>query len=94
MPIKRRTEPREPIADEDMLVSSRDYFVTETKLNPQATVLEVAEFMSRSKTTGQVILTMSEGRTMVAMVSERTKIEEGDANEVRRVLGMDYEVEE
>lgn len=80
-----------PIDEDDMILSTTDYFVTENRLNPKATMPEIAAFLRQHKTTGQV--TLNEGGVRGVVVIERTKANQAEANEIRRVLGMDYEVE-
>lgn len=82
-----------PVSEDEMIVSTTDYFLTENVLNPQATAAEVAAFVRKCKTTGQINYTTNQGGTRSVVVVERQKLSENDANDVRRVLGMDYEVE-
>lgn len=83
-----------PISDEDMIVATHDYFVTENVLNPKATPAEIDAFVKECKTTGVVTYGINQGGVRSVVVIERTAMDEDDANEVRRILGMDYEIEE
>lgn len=82
-----------PIPEEDMILSTTDYFVTENRLNPKATADEIAAFVRHFRTTGQVTYTTNEGGVRGVIVVERRKATETEANEIRRILGMDYEIE-
>jgi hypothetical protein len=82
-----------PIEDEDMIVSTVDFFVTENTLNPKATAAEIAAFVRKLKTTGQITYTTNEGGVRSVKVVERTRPTDAEANEIRRIMGMDYEVE-
>lgn len=82
-----------PIDDEDMILNTRDYFVSENQLNPHATSEEIAAFLRRARTTGKVEFTwlMNQGGIQRVLVVERTACSDDEANEIRRILGMDYE---
>lgn len=82
-----------PITEDEMILSTTEYFVTENKLNPKATPSEVAAFVKEYKTTGQVMYTTNEGGVQGVIVTERKKLDDEEANEVRKVLGMSHEIE-
>jgi hypothetical protein len=83
------------ITDDDMILNTKDYFVSENTINPRATPDEVAAFLRKNKTTGRVTFEMipNDGGIRGIQVIERTKCTDTEANEIRRVLGMDYEME-
>lgn len=83
-----------PVHESEMIVRTVDYFVTENILNPKASAAEVAAFVQKCKTTGQVNYTTNQGGTQGIAVIERTRLGDRDGNEVRRVLGMDHEIQE
>jgi hypothetical protein len=82
-----------PIPEEDMILSTTDYFVTENRLNPKATLVEIEAFVRQFKTKGHITYTLNGGGLRGAIVVERRKATDAEANEIRRILGMDYEVE-
>lgn len=82
-----------PVSEEDMIVGTTDYFVTENKLNPSASFAEIQAFVKGYKTSGNIIITASEGGLRSVIVVEKTVMTDDQSNDVRRVMGMDYEVE-
>lgn len=82
-----------PITEDEMILSTTEYFVTENKLNPKATAAEVAAFVKEYSTTGLVTYTTNEGGIQGIIVVERKRLNDEESNEVRKVLGMSYEVE-
>jgi hypothetical protein len=82
-----------PIEEEDMIVSTVDYFVTENTLNPLATPTEVASFVRDGKHTGDLRYVTNQGGVRSILFVERMKLTDDEGNEVRKALGMDYEVE-
>ncbi len=81
-----------PVTEDEMIVATKDYLMTENTLNPKATPAEVDAFLRSCKTTGRVTFTKNNGGTRNIVVVEQTAISDEESNEVRRVLGMDYEV--
>lgn len=82
-----------PVHEDDMIVSTKDYFVTENTLNPKATFAEVQEFIRKCKTSGNVTVTANGGGLRSVVVVEKSLMDDEQSNEVRRLMGMDYEVE-
>lgn len=82
-----------PVHEDDMIVSTKDYFVTENTLNPKATFAEVQEFIRKCKTSGSVTVTANGGGLRSVVVVEKSLMDDDQSNEVRRVMGMEYEVE-
>ncbi len=83
-----------PVSDDDMILKTADFFVSENTLNPKASSEEVAAFIRKYKVTGQVVTTTTNsGGVQGIVVIERKKLDDHESNDVRRALGMDYEIE-
>ncbi|HTF69167.1 MAG TPA: hypothetical protein VK638_41455 [Edaphobacter sp.] len=82
-----------PIPEDEMIVSTTDYFVTEANLNPKATLDEVQAFVKRSGTSGTITVTANGGGQRRVFVVEKTECDDLQSNSIRQILGMDYEVE-
>jgi hypothetical protein len=84
-----------PIDDDDMILKTADYLVTENTLNEEASADEMVDWIKRMKVTGDLVLTFTttQGGLRKVVLVERTKVAAAESNEVRRVMGMDYEVE-
>ena len=80
--------PIQQISDDEMIVSATDYFVTESVLNARASADEVAQFLKRMRTTGQITLTTHSGGVRKVVVVERTELTDKSAEVMRRSLGM------
>lgn len=81
------------IPEEEMIVETRDYLVSEHIFNPRATVEQIADFIKSEKSTANLRVTYNQGGKRRAVAEERTELSDKESNEVRRVVGMDYEVE-
>ncbi|HTF62321.1 MAG TPA: hypothetical protein VK638_06365 [Edaphobacter sp.] len=79
------------INDEEMIVSTTDYFVTESVLNTRATAADIAGFIRRMKTTGKLSYEMQRGGVRAIVVVERTRLAESAAKDVRQAIGMNGE---
>lgn len=82
------------VSEDEMIVETTDYFVSENILNPKATAAEVAAFVRGLQTTGVITTTVNAGGVQGVVVVERQKLDEAESNACRRELGMDYEVED
>lgn len=60
--------------DEEALGVSRDYVVTETTVKPEVTVPELLGVLRKQKTTGQVVVHLSQGAIQKVGVVEKTKV--------------------
>jgi hypothetical protein len=83
-----------PVSEDDMIVKTEDFFVTKNTLNPLATPTEVAAFLRRNKTGGQLTTTTHMGGVRSYLVAENKLLNDEESNDCRRVLGMDYEIED
>jgi hypothetical protein len=83
-----------PIPEDEMIVETVDYFVSEHVLNPKASSQEIASFMKKRKLTGIITTNTNQGGVMKVAVVERSKLNDDEGNNVRRVLEMDYLVED
>lgn len=84
---------RTPPPPEVVVMDNRDYFFTESTFPPKADPREIWELFKDSKTTGQLLVDFSQGAVNNVRLKEQTKLDDAQANEVRRVCGFDYEVE-
>jgi hypothetical protein len=80
--------PATHISDEEMIVSTTDYFVTESVLNARATAADIATFIRRMKTTGKLTYETQQGGVRTVVVIERTRLAEPAAKSVRKMIGM------
>lgn len=76
------------IAEKEIIIQTRDFFVTENILDPTASAADIAAFVHKSKTTGEVTYTTNKGGVRSVLVVERTKATEEEANAIRRIMGM------
>jgi hypothetical protein len=77
--------------DQDKIVSVKDYIVTETVIEPKTPVADVAEFLKSRKTTGKVQFDLSQGGNQRFLLTERTKLTEPQAAQLRAILGWTKE---
>lgn len=82
-----------PVDDDDMIVSTTDYLLSENVLNPEATAAEIEAFVALHKATSIVTLTTNQGGIRRIVLTEKTKATDGEANLLRKAMGMDYEEE-
>lgn len=83
-----------PVPDDEMIVETREFFVSEHIFNRRATAAEVEAFLKSDKRTVNLSMTYNQGGKRATVAVEKTRLSEEEANDVRRVIGMDYEVEE
>jgi hypothetical protein len=77
--------------DEDKIISIKDYVVTETVIEPKTPLADVAAFLKGRKTTGKVQLDLSQGGNQRFLVTERTKLTDAQAAQLRAILGWTSE---
>ena len=77
-----------PISDDDMIVSSKDFFVTESTLNPKATPVEIQDFLRRTRTTGKVVTDLRMGGVQQILLTEKTLARGKQEAAIRSVMGM------
>ncbi len=75
-----------PIREEEMLIKTDDYFVSESHLNPRATFQEITAFLKKRKAKGVMTCTVNEGGTQGVLIVERTKLNDRRSESVREVL--------
>jgi len=75
--------------NEQKIVSVKDYIVTETVIEPKTPVADVAAFLKERKTTGKVQFDISQGGNQRFLLTERTKLTEPQAAQLRAILGWD-----
>ncbi len=80
------------IPEEEIITKTVDFFVTENTLNPQATAEQIAAFLKKCKTTGKSTTVINQGGVRSIVVEERRRMTDAEGNDVRKRLGMDYEV--
>jgi hypothetical protein len=76
------------VSDEEMIVSTTDFIVTESVLNAKASAADIASFMRRMKTTGKLTYETQQGGVRTIVVIERTKLAGNVSKSVRRMIGM------
>lgn len=84
---------RTPAPPEVVVIDNRDYFYTESTFPPRCDPKELWDLLKESTTTGELIIDFAQGGVNNIRLRERTKLDETQANEVRKVCGFDYEVE-
>ena len=77
-----------PIRDEDMIVDSKDFLVTESLMNPKATPDEIKAFLRRTRTTGKVVTDYRMGGVQTVLLTEKTPASERQEAEIRAAMGM------
>jgi len=82
-----------PISDDDMIVCSKDYFVTESTLNPKASPDEVQAFLRRTRTTGKVVTDFRMGGVQQVLLTEKTLARGKREADIRSAMGMPLEEE-
>lgn len=80
------------LPEEEIILKKIDYLVTETVFNPQATFHEIQEFMQKSATSGNAELNMGAGGVRRVLLVEKTKLNDKQSQDVRRVIGARCEV--
>lgn len=85
---------RTPAPPEVVVIDNRDYFFTESTLPPKSDPREIWEFLKENTTTGQLLVDFSQGSVNSIRLKEQTKLDDAQANEIRKTLGFDYEVED
>lgn len=78
-----------PISDEDMIVNSGDYFVTESTLNLESSPNEAVAFLRRTKTTGQLTFHMTQGALQKIALTEKTKAKGKQSTGIRQAMSME-----
>lgn len=82
-----------PVKEEEMILKSEDYFVSENVLNPKATPTEISAFLKKLKTTGLMTINTNQGGIMKVLIVERLRLSDEESVEVRRLLGMEDDEE-
>ena len=78
--------------NDDLIVKSRDFLVTETEIRTNAPLAEVEHYLKTEKTFGEVKIPMSQGGKLRVLVTEKTKaLTEEESKDVRERLGMNTE---
>lgn len=70
--------------------SLHEYFVTETVFSSSIPLVKIEEFLKARKTTGKIVTeqNMSQGGSQTVKVTERTKLTDVQAEQIREILGM------
>jgi len=75
--------------DEDqMMITNHDFFITETTIDPKLPPETVVAYMKKRRTTGPVVVNLSQGGTQSIVVTERKKLSEAQSKQIREILGM------
>lgn len=77
------------VRDEDMVVKSRDYLLTEAEINREATAQEIADFLHRRRVTGEVKTHHREGGIRQVIVTQKTPLNADEGKAVREILDME-----
>lgn len=81
-----------PVRDEEMIVKTVDYLVTETVFNSQASMREIQEFMQKMATSGNASINMGDGGIRRVQLTEKTKLNDKQSREARSAIGMTCEI--
>lgn len=79
--------PRVVIAD------NSDYFYTESIFPARCTASELWDFLKENTTTGELYVQWSQGGINEIRLREKTRLPSDKANEIRKIMEFDYEVE-
>lgn len=82
-----------PVGEEEMIIRSIDYFVTESTFNPKATSSEIQEFLQKCATTGVTIFSTNNGGSRCIQLTEKLRLNDKQAKDARRAIGMRCETE-
>ena len=84
---------RTPAPPEVVVIDNHDYFSTESTFPAKSDPQELWDFLKECSTTGPLTVHFSQGTPNEIRLSEKTKLTDDQANEIRKLLGFDYEVE-
>ena len=74
--------------DEELVKVNRDFLLTETTVDPTIPVGTVLEWLRARKTTGQLVVDLSQGGTQRVALLEKTKAPEGVREKIRKLIGV------
>lgn len=78
-----------PINDEEMVMSEKDYVITETVLNPKASPEEIHSFLKRHRLTGHTTTThMRQGGVQNIVVTQRTLASPSKREKIKELLDI------
>jgi hypothetical protein len=77
-----------PVSEEEMIVRTEGYYISENVLNPRATPAEMAEFLRSGKHTGQLNTQTNQGGVLGAVFVQKRKLTMHEDDKVRKALGM------
>lgn len=70
-----------------LIISVTDYLITETVISSEASAAQLDSFLRKCQTTGKVTYDMSRGGHQRFLLVEKSKLNDGDSDKVRRLLG-------
>jgi hypothetical protein len=83
-----------PVADDDMIIATKGFYVSENRLNPKATPDEIAAFVRKGGHTGQLQYQTNDGGVLGVLFIEKKNLTDEEDDDIRTVLGMETGEEE
>jgi isochorismate synthase EntC len=80
--------PTATLTDEEMIVSSADYYVTESVLNPRASAGDIIRFARMNNLTAAITFQINQGGVQKIVVAQKTALKNEDAVKARKAIGM------
>ena len=72
--------------DEEMIKVNQDFLVTETTVDPKLPFEKVVAWLRARKTTGQLVVNLTQGGIQKVALLERTKAKDGQREKIREIL--------
>ena len=74
---------------DELIRTNVDFLLTETLLDNKVSLDKVHNILRGRRTTGQLIIHLSEGATQRIVLAEKTKATESQREKIRTILGME-----
>ena len=75
--------------EDDIIKQNKDFFATETTIDPKLPAQEILGLLRQRKTTGELCFDLQQGGVRRIRLSEKTRdLTEAEREEIRNILGM------
>jgi hypothetical protein len=75
--------------DDEVIRTNVDFLLTETLLDNKVSIDRVINVLKTRRTTGQLVVHLSEGGTQKIALTEKTRASSTQREKIREILGMD-----
>ncbi len=75
------------LEEDDIIKDNTDFLVTETVLDHSLPLQDIVEILRRRKTTGMLTFYLSQGGFLKVWLTEKTKVDNGHEEKIRKILG-------